>query len=129
MPKTEGKEKEFRPGQEIALASERANAAVAGISRYSPQFVQLVKDTVARSATTEELKLFLYTAARLGLDPLAKQIHFTKRFDSRLGREVLVVIVGIDGYRAIAERSGKYVGQDLPKFETESGRLCTWMVI
>ena len=122
MPKEEkGKEKEFKQAQEMVLASERANAAVARISRYSPQFVQLVKDTIARGATTEELKLFLYTAARLGLDPLAKQIHFTKRWNARLGKEVMVIIVGIDGFRSIAERSGKYAGQDDPVFVEKDG--------
>lgn len=123
MPKTERKEKEFVPAREMVLASERANAAIARISNYSPQFVQLVKDTIARGATTEELKLFLYTAARLGLDPLAKQIHFTKRWNARLGKEVMVIIVGIDGFRSIAERSGKYAGQDDPVFTEKDGRL------
>ena len=123
MPKTERKEKEFVPAREMVLKTKILNDSVANISRYSPEFVQLVRDTVARGATTEELKLFLYTAARLGLDPLAKQIYFTKRWNARLGKEIMVVIVGIDGFRSIAERSGKYAGQDDPVFAEKDGRL------
>lgn len=73
---------------------------------WTDEQVQLIKNTVAKGATNDELKLFLYTAKRTGLDPLTKQIHFVKRAGQ------MTVQTGIDGYRAIAERSNTLAGID-----------------
>jgi phage recombination protein Bet len=73
----------------------------------------LIKDTIAKDQglTDDEFRLFIYTAQRLGLDPLARQIHAVKR----KGR--MTIQTGIDGYRAIADRTGKYAGNDDPTYE------------
>ncbi|GIV52248.1 MAG: hypothetical protein KatS3mg038_2769 [Candidatus Kapaibacterium sp.] len=83
-------------------------------SALTPDQLALIKRTIAYGATDDELALFVHTARRLGLDPLARQIHFVKRrrrtSDGRW-EEYGVIQVGIDGLRAVAERSGKYAGQ------------------
>lgn len=76
--------------------------------------VQLLKDTVCRGATDDEFRLFLEVCKSKKLDPFAKQIHAVKRWDSGLRREVMSFQIGIDGFRALAERSGRYAGQDAP---------------
>lgn len=70
--------------------------------------IQLIKETLFKNGTDEELKLFIYTAQRLGLDPLARQIYPVKRYDINLRKETMQIQTGIDGYRLIADRTGFY---------------------
>ncbi len=87
-------------------------------SPWTDEQVTLITNTVAKGATPDELKLFLYTASRTGLDPLTKQIHFVKR-ETRTGSQ-MTIQTGIDGYRTIAERSGTLAGIDDAIFDTET---------
>jgi phage recombination protein Bet len=73
---------------------------------WTHEQVELIKRTIAVNATPDELQLFLYQAKRTGLDPLSRQIHFVKRKDKG------TIQTAIDGYRLIADRTGKYAGSD-----------------
>ena len=73
---------------------------------WTPEQMRLITDVVAKGATPDELKLFLYRCQHMGLDPLKPgQIHFVK-YSNGPG----TIVVGIEGFRSIAHRSGKLSG-------------------
>lgn len=86
----------------------------------------LIKRTVGKDLTDDELDLFLYHCRQYGLDPLLGQIHATKRKQrnddgSYTGR--MVIQVGIDGYRAMAQRTGRYCPGPITYHENKDGRF------
>lgn len=84
-------------------------------AQLTAEQIELVKRTVAVGASDDELALFLYTAQRSGLDPLTKQVYCIKRGGK------MSIQTGIDGYRAIAERSGTLAGIDDVVYDALSG--------
>ena len=77
---------------------------MSNLTTWTPEQTQLISSTIAPGCTPDELKLFAYACQRTGLDPFSRQIFAIKR-GGKLG-----IQAGIDGLRAIAERSGELDG-------------------
>ncbi len=81
---------------------------------------ELIKRQLAPGASDLELEYFLETARELGLSPLSREIYAVMRntrtqIDGRWENVAKMVIqVGIDGYRAIGSRTGRFGGMRGP---------------
>jgi phage recombination protein Bet len=74
------------------------------LTLWTPEQTQLIATTIAPGCSNDELRLFAYACQRTGLDPFSKQIYAIKRGGK------MTIQAGIDGLRAIAERTGELDG-------------------
>lgn len=84
--------------------------------------LSVITNAIAKGATMDELRYFMAVAKKAGLDPLTKQIHFVKRKSRNMDgsyTEIASIQTGIDGYRAIAERTNTLAGIDDATYDTE----------
>lgn len=87
-------------------------------SGFTPTQLSLIKRTVAADCNDDEFSLFIWTAAHLRLDPLRRQIYAFVFSKNDAKRRRMSIITAIDGFRAIAERTGNYrPDEDEPTYE------------
>ncbi|MBT4050079.1 MAG: phage recombination protein Bet [Nitrospina sp.] len=85
--------------------------------QFTSSQIQLIKSQIAVGASDDQLNLFLHVASRAGLDPLAKQIYAIQRGGK------MTIQTAIDGFRAIADRTGHHISTSDAVFEEENGRI------
>jgi len=73
--------------------------------------MNIIRSTICKNCSDEEISLFAYVCQRTQLDPFARQIYAVKRGNN------MTIQTGIDGYRLIAERTNKYSPGKEPSFE------------
>ena len=80
--------------------------------------IDLIKRTICKDASNDELDLFVQQCNRTGLDPFSRQIYSIERRAKNMKtgewETNRVTLISIDGERLIAERTGKYEGQAGP---------------
>lgn len=103
-------------------------ARIAKATGYDAEKVALVKDTIARGASDDELMLFLHLAQRSGLDPFSRQIYLIERRAQIDGqwKTTRQPQTGIDGLRLIADRTDRYAPGREPTYTYDAtGNLLT----
>lgn len=86
------------------------------IHNLTEEQISVLKNTIAKGATDAELALFVNYCKKTGLDPFSRQIYLSKRSE-KVNNEYVETRrpeTTIDGFRLIAERTGKYEGQQGP---------------
>lgn len=90
--------------------------APAGLAVSPEEWVRILKQQLlagskdARGVSNGDLLYFAQVCASTGLNPVNREIYAIYRGGK------LTIQTGIDGLRAISERTGKYAGSDKPEF-------------
>lgn len=91
------------------------------LTHFDPEQLQIIKNMLCKGITDDELKLFTAVCKKTGLDPFMKQIYAVKR-NGKDGPQ-MTIQTSIDGYRLIAERTGKYCPGKRCVFEYKDGKV------
>jgi phage recombination protein Bet len=104
----------FKSGSEIMNQVTR----IAG--GFTPTELSLIRRTVAADTNADEFELFIHTARHLRLDPLRKQVYAFVFSKDKPEKRRMSIITAIDGFRAIADRTGCYrPDDDEPVYEID----------
>ncbi len=102
--------------QSTAMVTVDAPQASSGL-KYTPEERHLILETCCGGATEAEAFALIGIAEARGMNVLAQECYFVKRWDRAKGKEVWAVQAAIDSFRIRAEKTGLYDGQDEPEYE------------
>lgn len=109
--------------KEAAMSSIAVYNAETSVSHQQVNFtktqIDILKSSICKGSTDEEFQMFLMACSKTQLDPFMKQIYAVKRKSKRPDGswgESMTIQTGIDGYRLIAERTGRYAPGPEPTY-------------
>lgn len=107
----------------VALMNSQRDQSVSTANHFNQEQIEILKNSICRGVTNEEFQMFLMACAKTKLDPFMRQIYAVKRKakkpDGSWG-ETMTIQTGIDGYRLIAERTGRYAPGSEPTYVHDS---------
>jgi phage recombination protein Bet len=87
------------------------------LTALSSETLELIKSTVAKGATNEELRLFLFDCQRQGVHPLDRLIYCRISVNRNTGERTYTAITSIDFMRMRAADTGEHAGTDDATFD------------
>lgn len=88
-------------------------------TQFDDRQIEIMRQTVAKDVPPAEFSVFLEVCKHRQLNPFNREIYAIMRGNS--SSRQMTIQVSIDGFRLLAERSGKYRGQRGPFFCGEDG--------
>lgn len=89
---------------------------------FNQKQLDILKNSICKGVTNDEFEVFLMACTKTQLDPFMKQIYAIKRkckkSDGTWG-ESMTIQTSIDGYRLIAERTGRYAPGPEPTYVSD----------
>lgn len=77
--------------------------------QFDPSKIDVIRSTVAKGATDNELEMFLHLCKTYQLDPFRKEIWFIK-YGEKKGNNEPTIMTSRDGYLKIAQQHPDYLG-------------------
>jgi len=80
-------------------------------NHFNETQIEILKNSICKGASNEEFEVFLMACSKTRLDPFMRQIYPIMRKSKNANGQYtqsMTIQTGIDGYRLIAERTGRY---------------------
>lgn len=97
---------------------EKKDVVLSEDQKQQKALMQVVRNTVFKNSTDEELVLFFHICKSNGISPLDRMIHPTVYTDSN-GNRTLTIVTSIDLFRSRSIDTGLEAGMDEPEFSGE----------
>lgn len=88
---------------------------------FDEKQLDLIKTTICKGATNDQLNLFVEVCKKTHLNPFMKQVYAVMR--NSKGVPTMTIQVSIDGFRQIADRTGRYAPGREPTFKYDGKQL------